>query len=393
MSSTPVLHHTPNERWMPPNHEPDRIWSKPHVDILSDAHRPGCDTSTSVYDHANRQWYQLNLTDEEVRGEEDWKIETVRKHITEYYDLHGEPPPWNCIDVMSRKDGRVVPTSFETRPYEQIARSIGGVEFSYGEKGNNLFPTTSFDLVRQKRHIKWGSDRCVWDGLDCVLKRVDLSYSLEVMEKEIKVRTELLYRAVWEMHDDAADDDMFEQRFSLAPILAVVYRDISGGTDADNRRVMMGILMPYCGVDLQMLAGGWKYGMLGQNCSQDDNEEEEVCPPPPRPWPTLPASITKDHFEKLVRGAWEMSRAGVGLGDICDENVVLTPDESRLIFVDVGMVVHGYKGDEYALGETMLWAMDRVSWEDQREIERVREAARLLQSEGDYEGALKKLEK
>ena len=358
-----------SDRWSAPDLEPNRLWHQPEVLIYNNSVFPGVSCTASAYDVANRRWYELNV-DSVVRDEDDWMSDTITKHITEYYSKNGALPDFNVINTT--REGS--PTTFEKKPNDHVARRIQG-NFRYGHHESDILPTTTFDKIKRKTYLSCSSDRCEWEGLDCVFKRIEFVEDLEVIEREVRMREQLLGA----LKDAPGTSTMMQDHFSILPILAVVYKH------AETNEVL-GLLFPYGGISLETLAGGYKFGM-GYSEEEEDEEEEsgEIEKKESRPEKQIPSPVStppllpimETHFQSLVVAIWELDRVGVLHGDINDRNTLLTPD-NRLVFVDLGEIAPEYKGDAYALGSMMNWVLDRVDW-NSAAVNRIRTIAKSLQ--------------
>ena len=362
-----------NDQWSAPELEPDRLWKEPEVIIYTNSVFPEVSSTASAYDVANRRWYELNVGTP-VSDEDDWMSGIIEKHITDYHTKNGTLPDFNVINTT--REG--FPTTFEKKPNDYVARRIAG-NVRYGRGEVDILPTTTFDHIKQKIHLSCAVDRCVWNGLDCVFKRIEFWEDLEVMKREIRTRERLLH----ELGDNSNSGTAMEERFHILPILAVVHKH----AETDE---VLGLLLPYGGTSLETLAGGYKYGMgyrrkeegdESGDEAQDEPHESQHEPSPssakPNSPPLLPPAITETHFESLDLAVRELGRIGVVHGDICDRNTLLTPD-NRLVLVDLGDIAPGYKGDAHALGAMILWVLERVDW-DVAMVERVKNIGICLQ--------------
>ncbi|VUC25083.1 unnamed protein product [Clonostachys rosea] len=322
--------------WTAPELEPDRLWKKPEVIIYNVFTYPGVSSSALGYDAANRSWYLLNL-DTVYQGEEEWLSETIIKHIVDYQSTHGTPPNFNTINTTCEGS----PVTFEKSPYEEVARPIHG-NFCYGSQESDTLPTTTFDQIKEKMFLTGSIDRCVWNGTDCIFKRI-------------------------EFHED---------------LLPVELRTYGGG-----HGTAVSIWRPNPGGT----CWGVAYAMGYKGDETDEEDEVEVQPgrlkekdppvlsaetPTSNDFPLLP--VTETHLQSLVEAVEELSRAGVLHGDVADRNTLLTPD-NRLLLIDMGEVAPDYKGDAHALGKMMDWVCERVDW-DTEALSRVKATAARLQS-------------
>ena len=338
-----------SEPWLSPDLEPDRIWHEPEVLIYNTSVNDG-KSSANAYDIANRRWYELNV-DSEIKDEEDWMSDVITKHIVGWHKQFECLPNFNVINTTRDE----ATTSFDKKDVEKIAPKIRG-NLHYGSAPSDIFPTTTFDKIKQKVYLSCSSDRCIWKDRECVFKRIEFDEDLAIIQREIVTR-ELLVAAL------NGSGATMESRFHILPIDAVVHKH--SATDE-----IIGILLPYGGKSLEALAGGLEYGM--QYEAEQDMEQD----PAPEPGPKLP--ITEIQFQGLVLAVWELARIGIVHGDINDRNTLLSPD-GQLNLVDLGEVEPDYKSDAYALGSMMLWAMERVQWEE-TERERIKNIGKALQS-------------
>lgn len=166
--------------------------------------------------------------------DEEWLPGIISNHIVEYYRAHASLPPFNVI--YTTHEG--TPTTFESKPDDIIARPIK--EHLYYIPGpNNPIPTTSFDQLVDKVFLGRAVDRCLWQGRDCVFKRVEFDCDVKLLDREITVREKLMATMNLNLEDSW---HALDQRFSVMPILAVVLKQ---GSDNDND--VLGILMPFGG--------------------------------------------------------------------------------------------------------------------------------------------------
>ncbi|KAL2015341.1 hypothetical protein VTK56DRAFT_5785 [Thermocarpiscus australiensis] len=264
--------------------EPNRVWHDPVVEIFSNLITPGVCYSVEAYDLANRRWYRLDIVDPEVPGD-DWLSETVATHVREHYAAHKQPPPRNTINKTSRDS----PPTFESRRDDRVSRPIT-LSLSYGSKPTDKLPTALFDQLENLTYISRSADRCLWRGQDCVSKRIEFDVDIESIEKEISIR-ERLVDAMGPLPRDIDINAEMINRFLVVPILAVVI----GTSKPWKPGTVAGILMPFCGDDLEMLV----------------REGNAALP------------ITESQLRELVRGVRELGRCGVQHGDIKYWNTVL----------------------------------------------------------------------
>jgi len=174
-----------------------------------------------------------------------------------------------------------------------------------------------------------------------------------------------------------------EQRLHVIPILAVV---------ADGNNDVAGILMPFGGPSLESLS---------ESASDISSAASAVSG-------STDLGITSRQLRDLARGVCELAEVGVVHGDINDRNTLLTPldpkasistatahneqKQTRLVLIDFGEVAPEYHNDAFALGELLIWCMDRCSRWDGEERRMVERAAGVLKGRGNFEKALCGLE-
>jgi hypothetical protein len=338
--------------------EPNRIWHDPVVEIFSNLITPTVCYSAEAYDLANRRWYRLDVTEAEVPSD-DWLSSTVADHIRAYYTTHKTAPPWNTISMPARSG----PATFSTRPDDRVSRPIRQ-SLSYGAAltTKDKLPTTMVDELERLTYISRAADRCVWRGRDCVFKRIEFDVDIKGMAREIRAR-EALIEAMGSSLGEGVDVGLeMTRQFLVTPILAVVLAERKPWKVGS----VAGVLMPYCGEDLEMLVRD--------------------------PQARLP--ITASQLWNLVRGVKWLGECGVVHGDIRYWNTVLQPSErdgeSRLVLIDLGNVAPEYDGDAKALGRLLLWCLDhsRDLRDDSGARAKVIAAAAALLAEEDFGTAL-----
>lgn len=360
--------------WRTPKFKSDRQWKEPEVIILESGTLSNGNAFVNAYDAANRRWYRMVANHDMM--EDRWSPEAITKHINNYYTVHRAPPDWNLIDASNREHS---PVSFKRENYEFMARAIQG-NVHYSRQPADILPCTAFHQVKQKIHLNHRGDRCIWNGIQCALKRVEFSGDIKSIEREIRMR-ETLIKAfsptppTWPISQEF--NTAFEDQFRVVPILSVVHKNA-------NTDKVRGILLPYGGPSLEDLAGGHLYGMrlLGLTCENLDEVTDDL--PAPALSPLIP--VTEYQLPGLVQGVWAISKAGLVHGDINDRNILAKPD-GRLVLIHLGEAAEEYKGDAYMLGTTMLWITDRVQWSGESR-KRVRRAARELTPSGDFQECL-----
>lgn len=304
--------------------ERNRLWHDPVVEIFSNLITPGVCCSANAYDLANRRWYRLDVNSEV--GDDDWLSSTVARHIKEFYAANREVPPWNTIKTTT--EGR--PVTFETSPDDGVDRPIRQ-SLSYGHESTDKLRTTTFDELESLNYISRSADRCTWKGKDCVFKRIEFDVDIRVITEEIRSR-EALIDAIGAGGNTNVDDEM-TRRFQLVPVLAVVI----GNSKPWQPGTVAGVLMPYVGNDLELLA-------------RDNNDG-------------LP--ITEGQLRELVRGVQQLGKCGIQHGDIKYWNTTIQPagnvdDAARLVLIDIGSVAPDYDGDAKALGVLLLWCLEHA---------------------------------
>ncbi len=340
--------------------EPNRNWHEPVVEIFGNLITPGVRYSAEAYDLANRRWYRLEVTEPDVPVD-DWLSATVAGHLETYHADHGEAPPWNTISLLTH-DG---PAIFESRRDGLVSRPIRASLF-HGASPTDRLPTTPIHELQRLTYISRSADRCVWRGRDCVFKRVEFDVDIETIVGEIRAR-EALRDAILSSSplspsaDLDLDAEMISQ-FCVVPILAVVIGDRAPW----KHGTVAGVLTPFCGKDLEMLA---------------------------RPGIGDGFSVTVTQLAEVVRGVRRLRDCGVVHGDIKYWNTVLQQregEEARLVLIDLGMEAPEYEGDVKALGTLLLWCVENVKGlrDDAGVKSRVVAAAAALRAEEDFDTAL-----
>ncbi|KAK4236593.1 hypothetical protein C8A03DRAFT_45427 [Achaetomium macrosporum] len=328
--------------------EPNRIWHDPVVEIYSNLITPGVRYSAEAYDLANRRWDRLDITESEV-PDDDWLSSTVADHIRTYYAVHKLAPWWNTISKTARDS----PATFEARPDGVVSRPItlswGTEPLFYGTQPTDKLPTTSIDELEQLTYISRSADRCLWRGQDCVFKRIEFNVGIKPITQEIRAR-EALIDATGPLPEGSDVNDEMVRRKPWEP-----------GSVA-------GLLMPYCGPDLEMLV----------------RDEEKAA--------ALP--VTGRQLRELVRGVKELGRCGVQHGDIKYWNTVFHPgsgdEKATLVLIDFDSEAPEYDGDAEDLGTLLLWCVDHAKGlrDDRGAKARVVAAAAGLRAEGDFDAAI-----
>ena len=158
-------------------------------------------------------------------------------------------------------------------------------------------------------------------------------------------------------------DAEMTRQFCVVPVLAVVIGDRAPW----KHGTVAGVLTPFCGKDLEMLA---------------------------RPGVGEGFSVTVTQLAEVVRGVRRMGDCGVVHGDIKYWNAVLQQreggEEAKLVLIDLGMEAPEYEGEAKALGTLLLWCVENVKGlrEDVRLKARVVTAAAALRAEEDFDAAL-----
>ncbi|KAE9369883.1 hypothetical protein N431DRAFT_547196 [Stipitochalara longipes BDJ] len=349
--------------------ELNRIWHEPEVIIYGAIITPGICCSGQAYDLANRRWYQINVSSGAY--DEESMASTVENHISTYYHTFGKQTPFNVINAT--EDGLL---KFDTQSNHVIARPIGE-KLQYHSRGETAIPTVSFDLLVDKVYLGRAIDRCRWNDQDCAFKRIEFDCDIEVIDREIKSRENLLKALDLNYEANKDHNRIMEQRFNVIPILAVVVTE----QDGDNDEVI-GILMPFGGLSLESLSESG----LNSTASTSGSRDFE---------------ITRGELRDLAHGVRELAQAGVVHGDINERNTLKKPHEataaegyqgqSRLVLVDFGDMAPEYKNNAFALGELFIWCKERSSWggSDQRKVE---DAAQVLKENGDFDRVLSVLD-
>ncbi|KAI9896882.1 hypothetical protein N3K66_007904 [Trichothecium roseum] len=283
--------------WEAPEGEENRIWHKPEVMLYTLSHYPETSSYAQIYDIAHRSCYRANF--DTVVTDEEWMENLVTKQVTEYQAKHGTNPDFNVINTT--REGTLV--TFEKKPYSEVAHSIKG-NVHYGQGPDDVFPTTTYDELLRKTYMTCGSDRCVWQGVECVFKRIEMVEDLNAIRREIEYRQALV--AAMSSSSSSELHSTSDDRYTTT-------------TTMEEKFNVLGILLPYGGEIVENLAGGYEYGM----CRALKGEK-----PPPKPWPSIP--VSEEQILVLVRGVREIARAGVVHGDVADQNTLVAPD-GRLV--------------------------------------------------------------
>lgn len=55
-----------------------------------------------------------------------------------------------------------------------------------------VWPTVGIGELRGLRYLSRSADRCIWEGRECVFKRIEFDCDVDVIAKEIRAREKLL---------------------------------------------------------------------------------------------------------------------------------------------------------------------------------------------------------
>ncbi|KAK2595806.1 hypothetical protein QQS21_006570 [Conoideocrella luteorostrata] len=309
--------------------EPNRIWHDPVVEIYSNLITPGVWCSADGYDLANRRWYCLKVK-AEIKDDQ-WLLSTIAEQIRQYYAANREESPWNTI----RTDAQGSPVTFGSKPDDTVDRLIRKSLY-YGHKCADRLPMTDTG-------------------------RIEFDVDVEVMEGEIQTR-ETLIHAMDQIPATQINSEI-ARRFCLVPILAVVIAEKKpwkAGTVA-------GILMPYAGKDLEIIARDGNTGM----------------------------PLTLPQLLDLVRGVRELAKSGAKHGDIKYWNTVLQPKcqgsdhPAELTLIDAGSEAPEYGGDTRVLGMLLLWCLENApALRRDKQVKALVVAAASALVDGNFDGAL-----
>ncbi|KAK0111711.1 hypothetical protein ONS95_002054 [Cadophora gregata] len=311
--------------------EPYRLWHEPEVIIYGNLVTPGTCSSAEAYDLGNRKWYQLNVNSEV--DDDEWMSRIVEEHISKYYQSHGKIPPFNVINVTS--DGTFI--TYETQPDDDVARPITK-KLRYDPNDSRFIAISDSGELTDKSYLGRGVDRCMWKNRECVFKRIEFNVDIQAIDREIKVREQLM--AVMDKTSSMDQEDLMQQNYHVVPILAVVLHQ-----ESDNE--VKGILMPF----------------LGPSLSSIFEPEQGSAKSPIQP---KDIAITMAQIRDLVLGVREMSSAAIMHGDINERNTLLVSASrkpGRLMLCDLGSVAPDYQSDAVALGELLLWLIGHAPLE------------------------------
>lgn len=349
--------------------EPHRAWNNPLIEILSTAVVDGGALFTAeAYDIANRRWYHIHVR-EATTAEPTWLIALLTKRLQAWFDGHdGTAPTWNTLVTYADDETQFVT---QTRAAASVGREIRRA-MVYGDGRHDVLPTTSVGELRQLTYLCRSADWCVWRQQACVFKRIEFDDHVSLIAAEIDAR-ETAQRAV--LAEGALLVDLHQammRRVCLVPILAVIIATRGPWP----RGTVAGILTPYVGRDLEMLARECE----AQRSSGGGGEG-------------LP--LVLEQLRNLTRGMARLKKAGVVHGDVRCWNTILQigndgdPTRGRLVLIDAGIVAPGYEGDAPALGAMLLWCMRQTRrLRENRDYKTMVVAAMCALMEGDYIGAL-----
>ncbi|KAK9442047.1 Protein kinase-like domain protein [Metarhizium brunneum] len=322
--------------------------SAPKIAIHGHIARPGGKCSAVVYDTANHDWHgvEVEIT---CRGAEEkttditWLSCIIEEHLRRsYVDIREDPDhEWSADETDCQNNSYTI----RIWPRSRV--------LFYGHR-TDIFQPTALD-IKSPQPLGHRVYRCSWKGQECVLKYIETDTDVGAIELEIEKRKDLINKA--QIPANQVNSEM-SRRFCLVPILAVVVAD----WQPRKPNTVVGILMPYAGEDL---------GILAKNSGGN-----------------LP--ITLQQLQDLVRGVRELRKYELFQGDIRPWNTLLQPSTTaskpRLMLIDIDMELPGYPGDAKALGKLLRWCLENsmaLSEDKQAKIKLINAVKALLSENFD----------
>ncbi len=328
-----------------------------------------------VYDSASRCWCQLNV---DIVVRDDGRMcAVIAREVSGHYRRTGEPTSFNTIDYRLG-DGSAKTRSQPGRLFERQLRPAMG----YGDGPADRLSAGPFARLRRKTYLGHCVNRCAWRGVNCAFKRVKSDRDVAKYERDIRAR-ETLMDDMEEEEDAAASADDHNRemlaQFRVVPIIAVA----RGDKDSPWGGGISGFLMRRAGRSLDRVAA--------------------------------PVAVAEAQLASLARGAGEVARCGVMQGDMKHWNVLLQEEEEPeepatgpgpetppasggdgdgqvgLPLIDFGSgAVGGYVNDAHGLGDVFLRLLERSPrlGAEPGARGRVKEAARVLKEEADFDHAV-----
>ncbi|TAQ86215.1 hypothetical protein B7494_g5465 [Chlorociboria aeruginascens] len=381
--------------------EENRVWREPelsiyHSDVAKLTHegKSYYSIACQVYDWANRRWFFVKNSGGHKYNQtyQSYLCEMLRDYCSTYYHKHGKQRVMNVInsfpipaedEIQGFKVSRVPPKDLDVLPDSYYQRS----DLDYCPKWG--IPMTTFDQVLQKDFMRGRVDSCIWQGRDCVYKRIIWKSDCESMRREIEVHTLLLQAVGHETESFETRTNLVEERFNMVPILAIVV--------TESPKVVLGILMPLAGENLAALAGLEKLQGLK---ALPDPEESALYKNHPKRVPgkvwasTKPSPFTGGQLCDLMRGLHELFRLRITHGDVRSQNVLLkhhTPkpgDEYqgrlRMVLIGLGDERKDYKGDPWGLADLYIWCTENSTWWDYDTKQSISVVTNILRKEGRF---------
>ncbi|KID83323.1 hypothetical protein MGU_09414 [Metarhizium guizhouense ARSEF 977] len=321
----------------------------PKITIHGHIARPGGKCSAVVYDTANDDWHgvELEVTShgaEEKTTDMKWLSCIIEEYLRHsYVDIRADPDHEWSADGTDCRDN-----SYTIRIWPRNRMLF------YGHRSTDTFQPTAFD-IKNPHPLGYRVYRCSWKGQDCVLKYIESDTDAGAIEMEIEKRKDLINKA--QIPANQVNSEM-SRRFCLVPILAVVVAD----WQPTKPKTIVGILMPYAGEDL---------GILAKNSGGN-----------------LP--ITLQQLQDLVRGVRELGKYELVQGDIRRWNTLLQPSTTAakpsLMLIDIDMELPGYPGDAKALGKLLRWCLENsaaLSEDKQAKVKLINAVKALLSENFD----------
>lgn len=313
-----------------PFNDPNRVYSDEH-DFVVYGCTSGPETRTfQILDLPQRRWYELSIPSSTWPTPPLSEEEELNVQEILVSRVGKQPKPFNTIRIDQAGNAN----------YE-MAPSIGIPLRKQPIVSKCAFPTAKDTEITQKHCLFRAVDVCVWKGVNCFYKQLEFDDLVPQMMREISSRESLL------RHFNLTDHLQLSA-YGVNPILAVVVHG--------DPPLLQGVLLADAGCPIQSV---------------------------------LPGHVTLEHLASLVRTVKHLLEANVVHGDICERNVCMSGSLIQLI--DFGERRPKYNNDVVALGELLLWCMERMTSTDIVKKKVSRAAVELLARQ-DPDAALAMLE-
>jgi hypothetical protein len=317
-----------------PFNDSRRLYSDDHNLVIYNHSAGGHGRTFQVLDVPQRRWYEFNIP---LPTSSPWpppplsEAEEVKLENRFTQCIQNQKDIYNTITLHA--DGEAT--------YEFKA-SIGLPLRKQPILNSSAFPTAQFTDITEKRYLYRAVDTCIWKGMRCIYKQLQVDSMIDTLLREITSREKLM------RHFGEKDPSLLSNH-GINPILAIV---VDG-----NPPLLYGILLAFAGVSVDKLSG---------------------------------RQITIQHFVSLITTVMHLQAAGLEHGDICDRNVCL--EGSSIQLIDFGEKASENADDVIATGRLMRLCVDRMRVRRDHEATICRAASALIERK-DLKSALTILEK